>query len=530
MKEKIFMEDCWKFEVMRYKFDFLVIGSGIAGLSFALNVAKHGSVAILTKSEPKETATRYAQGGIAAVMYAPDSIEKHIADTLKAGCFLNNEDVVRMTITESTDRIKDLIQLGVGFDKTDSGSYDLTKEGGHTENRVFHVKDSTGEEIQRQLLNKAILHPNIHVYQDYFALEIITQHHLKQKVTRKTKDITCYGAYAFNQFTNQVEVFLSKMTLMATGGCGTIYEVTSNPMIATGDGVAMVYRAKGLVEHMEFIQFHPTSLYVPGVRPAFLITEALRGEGAVLSTETEHDFVKQYDPRGSLAPRDVVARSIDHVLKKTGKHHVYLDCRHMGKELLQTRFPNIYAKCLTHGIDISKDLLPVVPAAHYQVGGVKVDERARTSIKNLYASGECSCTGLHGANRLASNSLLEAAVFSYRAYIDAVEAVKHEEWNTLVPDWSEDSVVFYDNPKEIEQFIYLLNSLMTNYVGIARSKERLQHALNELATIYRKTEEIYEVSKINTSLCELRNMINTSYLVIKMSIQRETSIGLHYIE
>jgi L-aspartate oxidase len=515
---------------MRYSYDFLVVGSGIAGLSYALNAAKHGRVAILTKSEPRETATRYAQGGIAAVMYAPDSIEKHIADTMKAGCYLNDEEVVRMTITESTDRIIDLIELGVGFDKTSTGSFDLTKEGGHTEKRVFHVKDSTGEEIQRRLLQKAILHPNIHVYRDYFVLELITQHHLGVNITKKSTDIECYGVYAFNQFTNEVEVFLSKVTLMATGGCGTVYEVTSNPLIATGDGVAMVYRAKGVVEHMEFIQFHPTSMYVPGVRPAFLITEALRGEGAVLSTRNEPDFILRYDERGSLAPRDVVARAIDHELKLSGEKNVFLDCTHMGRQLLMTRFPMIFNKCLSHGIDISKDLLPVAPAAHYQVGGIQVDINASTSIKNLYASGECACTGLHGANRLASNSLLEAAVFSHRAYLDSIKKIDNITFNTQVPDWNEESVVNYDDNAEIQMFISRLNSLMTNDVGIARNSERLSFALEELAIIYRDTEKIYRVSKINTSLCELRNMINTSYLIIKQALLRKESIGLHYIE
>lgn len=515
---------------MRNRFDFLVVGSGIAGLSYALKAAKHGKVAILTKSEPRETATRYAQGGIAAVMYAPDSVEKHIADTMKAGCYLNNEEVVRMTISESTDRIIDLIELGVGFDRTASGSFDLTREGGHTEKRVFHVKDSTGEEIQRHLLQKAILHPNIKVYRDYFVLELITQHHLGIKVTRRSDDIQCFGVYAFNQFTNEVEVFLSKVTLMATGGCGTVYEVTSNPLIATGDGVAMVYRAKGIIEHMEFIQFHPTSLFIPGVRPAFLITEALRGEGAVLSTEDEHNFVLKYDSRGSLAPRDVVARAIDHELKLSGKKHVYLDCRHMGKVLLQNRFPMIYNKCLSHGIDISKDMLPVVPAAHYQVGGIKVDLNAKTSIKNLYASGECACTGLHGANRLASNSLLEAAVFSHRAFLDSIRNIDNIGLNEDVPDWSEDSVVYYDDNQEIKNFIARLNSLMTNDVGIARHTARLEHALEELSVIYSETEKIYRLSKINTSLCELRNMVNTAYLIIKQALNRKESIGLHYIE
>lgn len=515
---------------MRYSFDFLVVGSGIAGLSFALKAASFGTVAILTKSEPRETATRYAQGGIAAVMYAPDSIEKHIADTLKAGCYLNDENIVRLTITESAARIRDLIHLGVGFDKKAGGKFDLTKEGGHTENRVFHVKDSTGEEIQRQLLNKAILHPNIHVFQDYFALEIITEHHLGHIVNKRTENITCFGVYAFNQFTNEVDVFLSKLTLMATGGCGTVYEVTSNPLIATGDGVAMVYRAKGKVSHMEFIQFHPTSLYLPGVRPAFLITEALRGEGAVLSTEDEHDFVKRYDARGSLAPRDVVARAIDHELKKTGKKHVFLDCRHMGEEKLKERFPMIFNKCMTHGINIGKQLLPVAPAAHYQVGGIKVDEHACTSIHHLYATGECSNTGLHGANRLASNSLLEAVVFSHRAFEHASEHLKHIELNLNVPDWNEDSVINYDDYQAISKYISRLNSLMTNDVGIARSVSKLNHAMKELEVIFRETEKIYQVSKINTSLCELRNMINTSYLIIKMALERKESIGLHYIE
>lgn len=515
---------------MRYSYDFLVVGSGIAGLFYALKVAEYGKVAVLTKSEPRETATRYAQGGIAAVMYAPDSYEKHIKDTLKAGCYLNNEEIVRLTITESSDRIIDLINLGVGFDKNSSGNFDLTKEGGHTENRVFHVKDSTGEEIQKRLLNKAILHPNIFVFQDYFALELITQHHLGQQVTRRTKDINCYGVYAFNQFTNEVDVFLSKITLMASGGCGTVYEVTSNPLISTGDGVAMVYRAKGVVENMEFIQFHPTAFYTQGLRPAFLITEALRGEGAFLSTDSETNFMLKYDSRGSLAPRDIVARAIDNELKKSLTKNVYLDCRHLGKDYLKERFPMIYKKCLSFGIDISLELLPVSPAAHYQVGGIKVDKNSRTSIKNLYATGECSSTGLHGANRLASNSLLEAVVFSHRAYLDSIANFKSNFLNYQVPDWNEESVIYYDDNIAIEAFKLRLNSIMSNDVGIARSKKRLEFALKELHEIYIETEKIYQLSKINTSLCELRNMINTSYLIIKNALLREKSIGLHFIE
>lgn len=515
---------------MRHKFDFLVVGTGIAGLTYALKVAQHGRVGIITKSDFKETATRYAQGGIAGVMYAPDTIEKHVEDTMKAGCYLNDKEIVKLTITESTERILELIDLGVGFDKDISGNYDLTKEGGHSENRVFHVKDSTGEEIQRKLLLKAENHPNITLYKNYFALELITQHHLGIKVTKNSTDIVCYGIYAFSQFTNEVDVFLSKITMIATGGSGTVYQVTSNPLIATGDGVAMVYRAKGLTTHMEFMQFHPTSLYEENVRPAFLITEALRGEGAILHSHRTKDFVKQFDERGSLAPRDVVARAIDFELKETGNRFVYLDCTHMGKEFLTTRFPKIYNKCKEIGINIDKDYIPVTPAAHYQVGGIKVDEYARTIIKNLYSSGECAYTGLHGANRLASNSLLEALVFSHRAYIDSVKTFSHISLQHIVPDWNEDGVMYFDDNKTIQQYIQRLNYLMTNDIGIAREFPRMEKALKELKVLYNETEMIYKVSKINTSLCELRNMINVSYLIIKMALQRTESIGLHFVK
>ncbi len=514
---------------MRYVYDFLVIGSGIAGLFYALKAASSGKVAILSKSDPYETATRYAQGGIAGVMYAPDSYEKHIADTLKAGCFINDKHIVNMTISESTDRIMDLVEMGVAFDKTLKGRFDLTKEGGHTEKRVFHIKDSTGEEIQRRLMQKALLHPAIDIYKDYYALELITEHHAGEKVSYSKKDITCYGVYAFNKYTAETDVFLSKITMIATGGCGAIYEVTSNPLIATGDGVAMVYRAKGEVEGMEFIQFHPTSLYIPEIRPSFLITEALRGEGAILSTENENNFILKYATEGSLAPRDIVARAIDTELKISGKKNVFLDCRHLDATILKERFPNIYTKCLSHGIDITKDLIPVAPAAHYQVGGIKVNENALTSINNLYASGECACTGLHGANRLASNSLLEAVVFSHRAFLDSSKKIKNIIINHSIPDWDESSVTYFDNNQVIQNYTQNLCNLMTNDVGIFRSKQKLEDVKSQLHVLYLETERIYKESKINTSLCELRNMINTAYIIVKHALNRTESIGLHYI-
>lgn len=515
---------------MRYYYDFVVVGSGIAGLFFALKVAPYGKVAVLTKTEPFESNTRYAQGGIAAAQLHPESIEKHVEDTLKAGAYLNDVDVVRMTVSESAQRIRDLIELGVHFDKTQFGEYELSQEGGHSEKRVFHVKDHTGETIQKQLLQKALLHPNIDIYADYFVLELITQHHLGVHVTRYMKDITCFGVYAFNQFTNQVDVFLSRVTMLASGGCGAIYEVTSNPLIATGDGVAMAYRAKAWVKHMEFIQFHPTALHVEGLRPSFLITEALRGEGAVLCTETEYDFVKKYHPAGSLAPRDVVARAIYKEMQQSGKPFVYLDCRHLGKELLLKKFPTIYRQCLIHGIDISKDLLPVTPAAHYQVGGVQVDINSCTTIRNLYASGECACTGLHGANRLASNSLLEAVVFSHRAAEHALGHFRHIQFVHDVPDWNTDGLAGQSDENRINSIRQQLQKMMMESAGIVRSKTNLQNALSTLHGMYTEIESMYDRSFINTSLCELRNMINTSYLILRQAIERENSIGLHYLE
>lgn len=513
---------------MRKHVDFLVIGSGIAGLTFAIKVAKYGKVCIVTKSKMDDTATSWAQGGIAAVMYTPDTFEKHIRDTIIAGDGLCDEKIVRLTIEESTERIRELIKWGAKFDKTKTGRYDLAKEGGHSEYRVLHHKDSTGREIENTLLEQVKNHPNIEILENFFTIDIITQHHLNVEVNRRTTGITCFGAYVLNPRTRLVDTILSKATLIATGGAGNVYNNTTNPLISTGDGIAMVYRAKGTVENMEFIQFHPTSLYHPDEKPAFLITEALRGFGAVLRTCEGKEFMHKYDARLSLAPRDIVARAIDNELKLSGDDYVGLDCRQLNKNELINHFPTIYAKCLSVGIDISKDMIPVVPAAHYTCGGIKVDEFGRSSILNLYASGECSSTGLHGANRLASNSLLESLVFSHRASIDAVQKSKEFTISQEFPDWNAEGMVLNEEMILITQSMKELQAIMSSYVGIVRSNLRLQRAFDRLELLYRESEDLYNKSILTVRLCELRNLINIGYLITKSARARHESRGLHY--
>lgn len=513
---------------MRKKVDFLVIGSGIAGLSYALKVSKYGKVIVVTKSKADTTATTYAQGGIAAVMYSPDTYEKHVQDTLIAGDQLCKPEIVEMTIKESTQRVYELIEWGAKFDKTKDGSFDLGKEGGHSEHRILHHKDQTGQEIERALLEAITANDNISLLEGHFAVDLITQHHLGNIVNKKTNDIECYGAYVLNSHTKSIETVLSKVTVLATGGAGNVYLTTTNPTIATGDGVAMVYRAKGDVENLEFVQFHPTSLYNLSEKPSFLITEALRGYGAFLVNYKGEKFVDKYDARGSLAPRDIVARAIDNEMKISGKDHVYLDARHIRKDELIQHFPTIFAKCLSIGIDISRDLIPVVPAAHYICGGIKVDEFARSSIKNLYAVGECASTGLHGANRLASNSLLEALVFSHRAAIESVDKIKTIEFKEGVPDWVSDGTVLNEEMILITQTLKELQGIMSSYVSIVRSNLRLERAFNRLRMIYIETEDLYEKSILDIELCELRNMINVAYLIVKMAKERKECKGLHY--
>lgn len=513
---------------MRKRTDFLVIGSGIAGLMFALKAARKGKVCIVTKSTLEESNTKYAQGGIAAVFSEPDNYEKHIRDTLIAGDGFCNEEIVRMVVSEAPDRIKDLIELGVSFDRNPDGTYDLAREGGHTEHRILHHKDNTGEAIQKVLTKKVKNDPNIEIYENHFAIEILTQHHLGIEIKKNHRGINCYGAYVADLVSPKVITFLAKITVMATGGTGNVYQTTTNPEIATGDGVAMVYRAKGAIENMEFIQFHPTSFFDPNVRPSFLITEALRGYGAELKNIAGEKFMKRYDSRGSLAPRDIVARAIDNEMKIWGDEHVWLDCRHLNSQGLKDHFPNIYEHCLSRGIDITRAMIPVVPAAHYCCGGIKVDRNGQSTINRLYAIGEVSSTGLHGANRLASNSLIEAAVYSHRASVHSGDRIKELDFEEGIPAWDykgtthlEEMVLVTQNFKEVQM-------IMSNYVGIVRSDLRLERALARLEIIFKETESLYKRSLISKKICELRNLINVGYIIIKMARNRHESIGLHY--
>ena len=388
---------------MTYKFDFLVIGGGVAGISFALKAAQYGKVALLCKTTLDESNTSFAQGGIASVTYEPDNFDKHISDTLIAGDGHCNLDAVKKVVYNAPEQIKELLRWNVDFDKTEDGKFDLHREGGHCEFRILHHKDNTGFEIQQSLNRELKKHPDITVFENHFAIEILTQHHLGEVVTHHTPNIECYGAYVLDQNTNHIDTFLAKVTMLATGGIGSVYSATTNPEIATGDGIAMVHRARGVINDMEFVQFHPTALYHPGDKPSFLITEAIRGYGAVLRTKDGKEFMHRYDERGSLAPRDIVARAIDNEMKQRGDDFVYLDVTHKDPEETKKHFPNIYKKCLELGIDITKDYIPVSPTQHYLCGGILVDLNGETSIHRLYAAGECSCTGLHGANRLASN-------------------------------------------------------------------------------------------------------------------------------
>ncbi len=510
------------------KTDFLVIGSGIAGLSFALKASAKGKVLVLTKVNADETNTKYAQGGIAAV-FDPDtdSFEKHISDTMIAGDGLCDRKIVEIVVKEGPDRIQELIEYGTNFDKHD-GEYDLTREGGHSEKRILHYKDITGKEIERALLEEVSKNPNIEILTHYYAVEIITQHHLGIEVNRETNDVTCYGVYALNLQTEKVETILSKMTVMATGGAGHIYSATTNPVIATGDGIAMVYRAKGRVRDMEMIQFHPTSLYNPGEYPSFLITEAVRGEGGVLKNRKGEEFMLGYDPRGSLAPRDIVARSIDAEMKKTGDDHVYLDISFKSKELILQHFPNIYEKCLSIGLDITKDQIPVVPAAHYLCGGILVDEMGRSTINRLFACGECSSTGLHGANRLASNSLLEAAVFGHRIAHEALEDFDSLSFQENIPDWNEFGTEQSNEEILVTHNLRELQRMMADYVGIVRSDFRLERAMRRLKLIKEETEDFYKKTKLSMKLCELRNLVQCAEMVIKCANKRKESRGLHF--
>jgi L-aspartate oxidase len=513
---------------MKKRTDFLVIGSGIAGLTFALKAVKYGKVTIVTKSTLDDTNTKYAQGGIAAVFSEPDNFEKHIKDTLVAGGGICDEDVVRMVVQEAPDRIKDLIDLGVTFDKKEDGTYDLAREGGHTEHRILHHKDKTGESIQSALMNRVRQEPKIEILENHFAIELLTQHHLGEVVKRNYPGIKCYGAHVADLINQNVITILSKITVVATGGIGNVYMTTTNPAVATGDGVAMVYRAKGTIENMEFIQFHPTSLYDPGRKPSFLITEALRGFGAVLKNMAGEKFMHRYDSRGSLAPRDIVVRAIDNEMKIWGDDHVWLDCTHLDPEKLIDHFPNVYEHCSERGIDIRKDMIPVVPCAHYSCGGIKVDTDGQSNIDRLYALGEASSTGLHGANRLASNSLIEAVVYAHRAALHSGPRLKDMAFEERIPEWDYKGTTHLEEMVLITQSMKEVQMIMSNYVGIVRSDIRLERALVRLDILYEETEALYKKSLISQKICELRNLINVGYIIIKMARSRHESVGLHY--
>lgn len=513
--------------------DVLIIGAGVAGLSAAIKLAMARpelEITVITKTNKTESNTSWAQGGIASVWdFSVDGYDKHIEDTLIAGDGLCDREVVEIVVKEGHERVKEIIDWGARFDKEDDGDYNLGKEGGHSENRILHYKDITGWEVQRTLNEKVQQYDNVKIYEHYFALDILTQHHTGRNITRLTPDTACYGCYVFNKETKDIDTITARMTVMCTGGAGQIYKNTTNPTIATGDGIAMVYRAKGRVANMEFVQFHPTALFqTTGEKPDFLISEAVRGFGAVLKTPKNEEFMQRYDDRLSLAPRDIVARAIDNEMKISGEDHMCLDCTHLNHEEFLEHFPNIYKKCKSVGIDSFVDLIPVVPACHYICGGILVDTYGRSSIKNLYAAGECTASGLHGANRLASNSLLEGLVYGDRVAQDIIASIDDVSFISDMPDWDAEGTTDPQEMVLITQSWKELKDIMSYYVGIVRTDVRLERASNRLFLLYEETEELYGMTKISPQLCELRNLITIAYLVTKGAEMRRESRGLHY--
>lgn len=510
------------------RYDFIIIGSGIAGLSFALKAARHGTVAIVTKRARGESNTSYAQGGVACVTSAEDSFELHVQDTLIAGAGLCDENVVRSIVTDGPERIQELVDFGVQFDErelVDGGSeLDLGREGGHSKRRILHARDVTGREIERALLSAVAAAPEIDVLENHMAVDLITL----RKLGHVSED-RCLGVYVLEESTGQVLTLRSDRIVLATGGCGKVYLYTTNPAVATGDGVAMAWRAGAKVANMEFIQFHPTCLYHPDAG-SFLISEAVRGEGAKLRDGQGREFMAKYDKRLELAPRDIVARAIDAEMKRTGEKHVNLDISHQPPEFIRERFPNIYDTCLRHGIDITRMPIPVVPAAHYQCGGVQTDANGQSNLRGLYAIGEVACTGLHGANRLASNSLLEAVVLAHRCCEASVamRALPDGVWDAELPVWTsgdaqdlDELVVIYHNWDEIRR-------LMWDYVGIVRTDKRLQRAATRLRNLLSEIQEFYWNFKVTTDLLELRNLATVAALIVDSALLRKESRGLHY--
>lgn len=514
------------------KTDFLVIGSGIAGLSYALKASKLGKVTIITKKQIQKTNTALAQGGVAAVFSELDSFDLHIKDTCEAGDGLCNKDVVQMVVENGPDRIKELVHQGASFNKEGKGTYDfsLGQEGGHSAKRIIYAHDLTGKEIEDTLVENVENNDNITILEDHIAINLITlSKSIRSGLVMTQKKNVCCGAYVLNNKTGKIETISAGITLLATGGASKVYLYTSNPDIATGDGIAMAYRAGASVANLEFVQFHPTCLYHPEAKN-FLISEAVRGEGALLIDASGNRFMDKYSKDKELACRDVVARAIDNELKRTGADSVFLDITHKDNDFIRNRFPNIYKKCLEFGVDMTTDPIPVVPAAHYMCGGVATDMEGRTDVKNLYAVGEVACTGLHGANRLASNSLLEALVYAHRAFEASVknfERIKVKKWVEL-DEWddtgtsdSDEAIVVSHNWDEIRR-------LMWNYVGIVRSDKRLQRALRRIKNIKHEINEYYWDFKVTADLIELRNLATIAELIIQSALIRKESRGLHY--
>ncbi len=509
------------------EYDFVVIGSGIAGLSFAWKAARHGSVAVVTKRKGADSNTAWAQGGVACVTSGEDSFELHVRDTLVAGAGLCDEQVVRAIVTEGPARVHELMELGLQFDERDVSGHrelDLGREGGHSKRRVLHVQDVTGKEIERVLLRELYRHPQVDLLENHMAVDLITA----GKLGFSAED-RCLGVYVLDEKSGKVETIRSDRIILATGGCGKVYLYTTNPDIATGDGVAIAWRAGAVIANMEFIQFHPTCLFHPKAK-SFLISEALRGEGGILRNQEGEDFMKRYDPRGALAPRDIVARAIDAEIKRSGAACVFLDVTDKTPEFLKERFPHIYETCLRFGIDIAKQPIPVVPAAHYQCGGIKTNVNGASTLPGLYAIGEVACTGLHGANRLASNSLLEGAVVAHRAVENMVREfpVSHPPRNLDLPEWIsgdvqdvDELVVIYHNWDEIRR-------LMWDYVGIVRTNKRLQRASARLRNLQREIHDFYWNFKVSVELLELRNLATVAALIVDSALSRKESRGLHY--
>ncbi len=509
---------------MEFRTDFLILGSGIAGLSLAIKASTLGSVAIVTKKEKSESNTNYAQGGIAAVTDKTDSFEEHISDTLICGAGLCNKDVVDFVVREAPPRIQELIEWGVNFTKSGEPPhlYDLGQEGGHHRRRVLHAKDLTGQEIERALHEKVAGLKNVRIYENHIGIDLILQK------DNKGQTINCVGAYVLDIQNGEIHTYRAKYTILSTGGAGKVYLITTNPDIATGDGIAMAYRAGAEIANMEFIQFHPTCLFHPEAK-AFLISEAVRGEGGILKLKSGETFMEKYHPMKSLAPRDVVAKAIDTEIKKSGDEYVLLDITHHDRDFVINRFPNIYHKCLEYSIDITSQPIPIAPAAHYICGGVAVDHDGKTSIDNLFACGEVACTGLHGANRLASNSLLEALVFSHRVFIKIAKSFRQTELSTVpIRPWdpgdaseSDESIVVTNNWDEVRR-------CMWNYVGIVRSDKRLARAERRIDMIQREINEYYWNYRVTKDLIELRNITTVAKLIVQCARVRKESRGLHY--